>query len=150
MYVYRYVHMRAGFLRPVVDLLGARITGSCELGAGIPSWVLCKSNKPLSHLSSSWRLLFTCVCLYAMCVKVPKQARRGHRTPWSWSYWQLGTTWHECWEPNVDPLHEQSMLLTRAMTPASLKPLWGQIKGKTFQFWWEDPGGPPTQMPFLF
>lgn len=54
------------------------------------------------------------MCALPACVSAPR-ARRAcgvRRDPWNWSYGQLC----ECWEPNLDPLIGQSMLLS-AETP---------------------------------
>lgn len=29
--------------------------------------------------------LYECVCVFALCVSVPTEVRRGHQVPWSWS-----------------------------------------------------------------
>lgn len=49
-----------------------------------------------------------CVCIY---VWVPKETRRGHWIPWSWSYRRWSTIRYECWEPTLGPWKEQPTLL---------------------------------------
>lgn len=55
--------------------------------------------------------IHSCVCvwLYARCVKVPMEARRGYQIPWSCSYRQLWVAWHGCWELNSAPLEDRHL-----------------------------------------
>ena len=41
---------------------------------------------------------------------VPKDSKRGHRIPWSWSYRRCESPCG-CWESNPGPLGEQAVLL---------------------------------------
>lgn len=59
-----------------------------------------------------------CVCLCApRAWLVSMGVRRGHRMPWNCSYRQLP---YGCWELNLAPLEEQTVLLTSGLSPYSV------------------------------
>lgn len=54
------------------------------------------------------------MCLYALNIQVPFEARRGRPIPWNWIYtWFLS---HVMWEPNACSLEEEQYVLLTALT----------------------------------
>lgn len=53
-----------------------------------------------------------CLSIFAMLMREPVEARRGHQISKSWSYTRLWATQCRCWEPNPGPLQEQWVPLT--------------------------------------
>lgn len=57
--------------------------------------------------------MFTCLCEHMPPVcRISVEAGREHQISWSWSYRRLWAVWTVCWEPSLDPLKKQKMLLT--------------------------------------
>lgn len=66
----------------------------------LATFKVCFLFNSLSKNQKIFPKFLLCVCVYAhlrahvTCVKVPSEARREHRIPWSWSYRRLWPSWH--------------------------------------------------------
>lgn len=78
-----------------------------------------------------------CECLHGhlgMYMWVPREARRRHQIPWSWSYRKLWATIYRFWKPNLGPLQKWQVPLASkpSLSPQELSKNW------FYNSWWRE------------